>query len=90
MQLRSSLKMTFWLAGTAACTKARWCEHAPSLEPERVTAFRDHGERNRVPVATRVHVLGLKPGAEPRIVDVGPALPELGSQSALDPEVIQL
>ena len=60
------------------------------LDPERVVALRNHGQRNRISAAAAVHVLGFKPRAESRVVDIGPALPELGSQSTLDPEMIQL
>jgi hypothetical protein len=37
-----------------------------------------------------VHVLGLKPRAEAGVINLGLTLPEIGGQSTLDPEMIQL
>jgi len=63
---------------------------AHGLEAEGVFAFRDHGQRDGDAVRLGVHVFGLEPGAETRIVDLRMAVPEAGVEAALNLQVVQL
>ena len=49
-----------------------------------------HRERYRRAIWFGMHVFGLKPGAQPGVEDFRLALPEVGAQSALDVEMIEL
>lgn len=60
------------------------------LQTKRVVARGDQRQRNRSAIAAGVHVLGFKPCAEARVINLGLALPEIWRQSTLDPKVIQL
>jgi hypothetical protein len=60
------------------------------LQAESIVACGNHVEWNGGAIPAGVHVLGFEPCAQTGVVDFGLALPEVGSQSTLDPEMIQL
>lgn len=60
------------------------------LQAKRVLARRNHRESDGMTVSTCVHMFGFQPRAQPRIIDFRLPLPEIGSQTALDPEMIEL
>jgi len=66
--------------------RGRW----DRLQAEGVITLRNHRQGDRRAIAAAVHVLGFEPCAQPWIEDLRLALPEIGSQSALDPKMIQL
>ncbi|MDR3775513.1 MAG: hypothetical protein P4K97_01355 [Terracidiphilus sp.] len=60
------------------------------MQPEGVFARGDHGHGDRFQVGLGVEIFGFQPGAQPGIVDLGLALPEIRSEAALDLQMIQL
>ena len=60
------------------------------LKPERVLAGGNHGQGDGVAIQLSVHVLGFKPGAQPRVMDLWLSLPEIGCQATLNLQMIQL
>jgi len=59
-------------------------------EAERVIPRRDKGQRNDRLFGLRSQVFRFQPRAQPRVVDLGFAIPEIRLQTALDMQVIEL
>ena len=76
--------------GTAVRARTGGSARGDRLQPEGVVSRGDHGQRDGRAVATGVHVLGLKPCAQARVINFGLTLPEIGGQSTLDPKMVQL
>ena len=64
--------------------------HAEGLQPKRVFAFGNHGQRDGSSTRSCMEMFGFEPGAEARIVNLGLVLPEIGREAALNPQMIQL
>jgi hypothetical protein len=60
------------------------------LETKGIMTSGDHREWHRRAIWFGMHVFGLKPRAQPGIEDFRLALPEVGIQSALDIDMIEL
>jgi len=60
------------------------------LQAKRILACRDHVQGNGMTIATGMHMFGFEPRAEARIENLRLALPEIGRQPTLDPQMIQL
>lgn len=76
--------------GTIVDTGTRGAFRSHGLEAKGVFAGRNHRQRYWRTTAAAVHVLGFKPGAQTRVINLRLTLPEVGGQSTLDPKVIQL
>ena len=64
---------------------------AGGAENEGVGSRRDERKTNRrVPVAVAVALLGLKPDAKARIVNLGLVVPEIGVEAARDAQMVEL
>lgn len=72
-------------SGAEACRTV----HGNGLQAEGVVACGNHYERDGRATPITMHMLGLEPRAEARIVDFGLTLPEIRRQAALDPKMIQ-
>jgi len=64
--------------------------HCEGQEPIRVVACGDHRQRDGGSIRSSMQVLGFEPGAEPRIVNLRLALPEIGREAALNLQMTKL